>query len=638
MSTHLTVTAGRGASSPAVLLADVRGAVGALRAQADPVGARAWEPAERESAIAALDVVIQELTVYRGRVLVAHKEDGRWGSSRDRDYVDWRARMTGAGRGTAAGELTVAEGLDAMPEVARAVDSGALSIEHARALARLRADASDEVKEALDDGVTAELVEHAKRKKLTAPELAKEARRHAARIDAQAAQESYDSTWRRRSVTFGRAAGGGRSGQWILDDVGGTLVETALDAVVGPIAANDDRSRAQRHADALVTLASRTLQVGSDLNGAQVRPHLALVVSEETWAAARAHRDSVEASMEGTVDRVQGAGAAFGLRSNGTAASVDSVESAARSCTGVGRPASIPALPDVAPAELEDGTIVPLRELQRLMCDCEVTRMVMDADSVPLDVGMTQRTYTRELRRAVTTRDRTCQWPGCTIRAAWSEIHHIVWYSRGGPTSERNAATLCSYHHHVVHNENVRIVPLVDGFGFYRVDGSLIGTRRRPPRRRRTAPPDEGHRSRQAPPDEQRSPDAPPDEQRSPDAPPDEQRSPQAPPGARELLNAWNTVRTSDGRARPQLPDVLPSEPSPAGHADGTASRGKSLPNIGTDAPVGAPAAVADRPAAPAEKPVGTARAAAGTAKSAGRGQTLWDEAELPVQPSHPPF
>ncbi|MCK6209197.1 HNH endonuclease [Georgenia sp. EYE_87] len=561
-------------------LAAVRGAVGALRAQADPAQARAWEAAERESAIATLDAVIQELTVYRGRLLVAHKEDGRWGSSRDRDYVDWRARMTGSGRGTAAGELTVAEGLDAMPEVARAVDSGALSIEHAKALARLRADASEEVKQALDDGVTAELVEHAKRKKLSAPELAKEARRQAASIDAQAAQESYDATWRRRSVTFGKAAGGGRSGQWVLDDVGGTLVETALDAVVGPIAADDDRSRAQRHADALVTLASRTLQVGSDLNGAQVRPHLALVVSEDTWAAARAHQDAVDASTGSAADRVQGDGAAFGLRPDGTAASVDSVESAARSCTVLARPASVPALPDVPPAELEDGTLVPLRELQRLMCDCEVTRMVMTADSVPLDVGMTQRTYTRELRRAVTTRDRTCQWPGCTIRAAWSEIHHIVWFSRGGPTSVGNAATLCSYHHHVVHNESVRIVPLADGFGFHRADGSLIGTRRRPPGRRRGAPPGAGD------------------------------RSPQAPPGAGELLDAWNAARASDGRARPQLPDAL-KRPSSARQA--------------ADAAAGMPGTTGGAPGKTEPEPC--------------RGRTLWeDDADLPDQPSDPPF
>ncbi|WP_345045472.1 HNH endonuclease [Georgenia daeguensis] len=600
MSTLSTVNAGPGSSSPAALLAAVRRTVEELRAQADPVGARAWEPAERESAIVVLDAVIRELTVYRGRVLVAHKEDGRWGSARDRDYVDWRARTTGTGRGTAAGELVVAEGLEAMPEVARAVDSGALSIEHARALARLRADASEEVKQALDDGVTAELVEHAKRRKLTAPELAKEARRHAASIDAQAAQESFDATWRRRSVTFGKAAGGGRSGHWILDDVGGTLVETALDAVVGPIAADDDRSRAQRHADALVTLASRTLQVGSDLNGAQVRPHLALVVSEETWAAARAHRDAVDASTESITDLAQGAGAAFGLSSDGSAASVDSVESAVPGCTVLSRPASIPALPDVAPGELEDGTIVPFRELQRLMCDCEVTRVVMSADSVPLDVGMTQRTYTRELRRAVTTRDRTCQWPGCTIRAAWSEIHHIVWYSRGGPTSVRNAVTLCSYHHHVVHKEHIRIVPLVDGFGFYRADGSVIGTRRRPPRRRA-------------------------------EAPRDDQRSPQAPPGSRELLDAWNTVRASDGRAEPRLPDS-PSAPSSARQTDIALTRqARSRPDIDGRPDVADP--VTDHPAPPAEKAV-----AAGAGAGSFRRQTLWDDEELPDQPSDPPF
>lgn len=285
-----TAAEGVGTMGPAALLRAVRCAVAALRDQADATGARAWQHTEREGVISGLDAVIRDLTVYRGRVLLAHKEDGRWGSARDRDFVDWRARTTGAGRGSASGEIAVAAGLDAMPDVARAVDTGALDIEHARAMARVRDGASEEVKKALDSGVAADLVEHAKSKNLSAPELAKEARRRAAQIDAEAAQETFDATWRRRSVTFGRSAGGGRSGRWQLDDVGGVLLETALDAVVGTVAADDSRSREQRHADALVTLASRTLQVGADLNGAQVRPHVALVVGEETWAATRRRR------------------------------------------------------------------------------------------------------------------------------------------------------------------------------------------------------------------------------------------------------------------------------------------------------------------------------------------------------------
>jgi len=607
-----------------------------LRAQADATGARSWQHTEREEVIGGLDALIRDLTVYRGRVLLAHKEDGRWGSARDRDFVDWRARTTGAGRGSATGEIAVAAGLDAMPDVARAVDNGALNIEHARALARVREGASDEVKQALDSGGAADLVEHAKSKNLSAPELAKEARRRAARIDAEAAQQSFDATWRRRSVTFGRSAGGGRSGRWQLDDVGGVLVESALDAVVGPVAADDNRSREQRHADALVTLASRTLQVGADLNGAQVRPHVALVVDEASWAAARAHLAEVDETTAASVDEVRWSGAAFGLLPDGTTARVDEIERSA-GCAVSTRPPDRPRLPDVDPAELEDGTFVPLRELLRLLCDCEVTRVVMTAESVPLDVGMTQRTYTRELRRAVTTRDRTCVWPGCSIRAAWSEVHHIVWYSRGGPTSAGNAATLCTYHHHVVHNENVRVVPLADGFAFYRADGSLIGTRRRAPRARRKVPA-EG-----------------------------DSRSPSPPPRAADLLDAWNTVRTSDGAIRPELAGVhstvrqpserafsSPSTASPPGTSappgqSATAPPG-STAQPGSSAELSLSATAPPRSSAepglsstqglPATAPprssdsTGTRRSAAGRSLH----PPLWDDGELPNQSAEPPF
>jgi hypothetical protein len=47
--------------------------------------------------------------------------------------------------------------------------------------------------------------------------------------------------------------------------------------------------------------------------------------------------------------------------------------------------------------------------------------------------------------------------------------------------------TACTYHHHVIHRDHVRVVPLADGFAFYRSDGALIGTTRREARRRRKA-------------------------------------------------------------------------------------------------------------------------------------------------------
>lgn len=559
------------------------GRVQALRASASTLissapgsTAAAWEHDVRERVIAELDAVMRDLTVYRGDLLLAHREDGRWGSARDRDFTAWRARTTGAGRGRASGELLIADGLAAMPTVKEAVTDGRLGLAQADALARARAQASDAARATLDEGGLADLVERASASKLSAPELAKAAAAVVAEADSAAAQASFDATWRRRQVTFGKAAGGGRSGQWLLDDVGGTLIETALDAVVGTVAADDDRTRSQRHADALVTMASRVLQVGSDLNGAQVRPHLALVVEEATWAAARDHQVALDAASGQAVEEARGSGAAFGLSGTGRQQTLEDLGGAPRDThSGAGACPPLLAVPEgVASAELEDGTLVPVRELLRVMCDCELTRVVMDAESKPVDVGTTQRTYARELRRAITARDRTCRWPSCQIRAAWCEVHHITWWSRGGTTSIGNGVTMCTYHHHVVHADNLRIVPLADGVAFYRRDGSLLGTRGTDRRRAGSrAAANRGGVAAVGPLHGGRACDEPPDGG-APDG--------RLPRGGEhdQLLAAWQQVRDSNGRDGPRT--------WPVAAAEGTALPGGGSP-LGGSAPGGSP-------------------------------------------------
>lgn len=424
-----------GRGSPKALLDEIRQSVHTMCEAAPGRTATAWEMSERQALIAGLDELMKELTLYRGQLLVAHREDGRWGTAHDRDFADWRARETGAGRGAALGELELAEGLDAMPELADAVERGSLGIEHARTLTRLRSKASPEVREALDNGGLTELLDAGEG--LTAPELGKRARTWAAEVDAAAAQKEFDAVRRRRTLTL-RTHAGGVKGEFFLDPVAGAELRTALDAIAGRPAADDQRSREMRMADALSVMASRVLQVGADLNGAQVRPHISVLVNEDTWAEILRRRQRVEDTPSGTT------------------------------------PAG-DALPDVTPGALEDGTIVPLGELERIMCDCEITRMVMSAPGVPLDVGQTQRTYTKELRRAVTARDKACQWPRCHIRASWCEVHHIRWFSRGGATSLNNGITLCTFHHHRVHDQHIRITALADGFDFRFADGRHLG-------------------------------------------------------------------------------------------------------------------------------------------------------------------
>jgi hypothetical protein len=142
---------------------------------------------------------------------------------------------------------------------------------------------------------------------------------------------------------------------------------------------------------------------------------------------------------------------------------------------GAGRSARRPLVPVLPLAELDNGALVPMSELERVACDCQVTRVVMNSLGVPLDVGQTQRTYKRELRRAIIARDRHCRWPGCTIPASWCDVHHITWFTRGGATSVENGIALCRFHHTTIHNEDIQIGVRPSGHRFRRRNGSLIG-------------------------------------------------------------------------------------------------------------------------------------------------------------------
>ncbi len=94
---------------------------------------------------------------------------------------------------------------------------------------------------------------------------------------------------------------------------------------------------------------------------------------------------------------------------------------------------------------------------QRLTCDCEIHRIVLDSDGIPLDVGRKVRTFPAHMRKALEIRDGGCVFPGCDRPPGWAEAHHIVHWAHGGQTSLQNAALLCSKHHHSVHANNHKV-------------------------------------------------------------------------------------------------------------------------------------------------------------------------------------
>ena len=61
--------------------------------------------------------------------------------------------------------------------------------------------------------------------------------------------------------------------------------------------------------------------------------------------------------------------------------------------------------------------------------------------------------------------------PGCE-RARWVHAHHLVHWANGGPTDLDNLATLCGYHHRLVHDGGWRIEGSPNGdLIFIRPDG-----------------------------------------------------------------------------------------------------------------------------------------------------------------------
>jgi hypothetical protein len=101
--------------------------------------------------------------------------------------------------------------------------------------------------------------------------------------------------------------------------------------------------------------------------------------------------------------------------------------------------------------------------VQRLACDCSLTRVLLDQESVIVDVGRSKRVISGPARRALKARDGHCRWPGCERPASRCDGHHLVHWSNGGPTDLSNLILLCHRHHWLVHEGDWQLVKTDDG-------------------------------------------------------------------------------------------------------------------------------------------------------------------------------
>jgi Domain of unknown function (DUF222)/HNH endonuclease len=218
------------------------------------------------------------------------------------------------------------------------------------------------------------------------------------------------------------------------DGIGGSLkgsytdaamfdaIATLIDTTSKPLTADDDRSMAQRQAEALADACGYVLDHGSSTevpaSGGR-RPHLNIIVQ------------------------------------------LDDLERRARA------------------AMLDFGGTLSPESLRMLCCDAAVIPIVMNGNGLPLDVGQQTRTIPEGVRRAVAARDRGCA--RCGRPPSWSEIHHVKAWCDQGPTCVSNCVMLCKACHRLIHNAGWD-VRLVDGLPeFY--PPPWVDPQRRPRRR-----------------------------------------------------------------------------------------------------------------------------------------------------------
>ena len=75
--------------------------------------------------------------------------------------------------------------------------------------------------------------------------------------------------------------------------------------------------------------------------------------------------------------------------------------------------------------------------------------MVLDGDSVVLDMGREQRLFDRYQRLALAHTYGGCATEGCDRPPAWTEAHHKRPWWAGGNTDLEDGIPLCPPHHHM---------------------------------------------------------------------------------------------------------------------------------------------------------------------------------------------
>ncbi|MDS1116279.1 HNH endonuclease signature motif containing protein, partial [Gordonia westfalica] len=87
---------------------------------------------------------------------------------------------------------------------------------------------------------------------------------------------------------------------------------------------------------------------------------------------------------------------------------------------------------------------------KRLSCDGTLTEVIIDGETVPLQMGRERRLFPPHLRKAIIIRDENCI--KCGAPPSHTQVHHIKHWTDDGETELDNGCLLCQRCHTQVHH------------------------------------------------------------------------------------------------------------------------------------------------------------------------------------------
>ena len=331
--------------------------------------------------------------------------------------ASWLASRFKVGWGAARELIRVARSLEEMPATREALQAGDISLSGVKVLAATR-EADPEAFVRSEE----QLVEAARIHSMS--DLSRVVAYWRQAVEREHAAQGEEKLREQRRLHASVSLLGMVRLDGNLDPETGETLLTALGAVLDAEARSgkgeDDRTPAQRRADALAEVCRQWLDGSERPTVAGERPHVTVTVGAEALGAHTSELDHVGP--------------------------------------------------------------VPPETARRIACDASVMRVVMAGGSEPLDVGRRTPVVLPAMRRAVIVRDRHCRFPGCDRPHTWCDAHHVVHWADGGDTAVPNLLLLCRRHHRLVHDRGGGFrLELRDGRPvFSRADGSVLEDRAPP--------------------------------------------------------------------------------------------------------------------------------------------------------------